>query len=100
MSGSGCSSRPAIAATTPSSISSETMARRDSEAWLVVGGDGLIGRALTARLAGEGRAVLATTRRRGCAGAGRPRLELSENPMDWTPPSPVSVAFLVAAAAN
>jgi dTDP-4-dehydrorhamnose reductase len=76
------------------------MARRDDESWLVVGGDGLIGRALTRRLAGEGRAVLATTRRRGCAGAGRPRLELSENPMDWTPPSPVSVAFLVAAAAN
>lgn len=76
------------------------MARRDPEAWLVVGGDGLIGRALVRRLEGEGRAVLATTRRRGCAGAGRPYLELALDSAGWTPPSPVSVAFLLAAAAN
>jgi dTDP-4-dehydrorhamnose reductase len=76
------------------------MTRRDTDSWLVVGGDGLIGRALMRRLDGEGRAVLATTRRRGCAGAQRPYLELAQDPSDWTPPAPVSVAFLLAAAAN
>jgi dTDP-4-dehydrorhamnose reductase len=72
----------------------------DSDVWLVVGGDGLIGRALVRRLEGEGRAVLATTRRRGCAGPLRPHLELAQDPSAWAPPSPVSVAFLLAAAAN
>jgi dTDP-4-dehydrorhamnose reductase len=76
------------------------MARRDSDACLVVGGDGLIGRALTRRLEGEGRAVLATTRRHGCASRNRPHLELAQDPSAWTPPQPVSVAFLLAAAAN
>lgn len=76
------------------------MARRDDESWLVVGGDGLIGRALARRLGAEGRAVLATTRRRGCAGPLRPHLELAQDPSDWTPPRPVGVAFLLAAAAN
>lgn len=76
------------------------MARRDNGAWLVVGGDGLIGRTLARRLDAEGRVVLATTRRRGCAGALRPHLELAQDPSDWTPPQPVSVAFLLAAAAN
>jgi dTDP-4-dehydrorhamnose reductase len=76
------------------------MARRDPEAWLVVGGDGLIGRALVRRLEADGRAVLATTRRRGCAGPGRPHLELAQDPANWTLPRPVSVAFLLAAAAN
>jgi dTDP-4-dehydrorhamnose reductase len=68
--------------------------------WLVVGGDGLIGRALTRRLAEEGRAVLATTRRRGIAGPARPYLELAQDPSSWTPPAPVPVAFLLAASAN
>lgn len=76
------------------------MARRDTDAWLVVGGDGLIGRALARRLDGEGRTVLATTRRHGCAAARRPHLELAQDPSAWTPPQPVSVAFLLAAAAN
>ena len=76
------------------------MARRDTDAWLVVGGDGLIGRALARRLEGEGRTVLATTRRHGCAAARRPHLELAQDPSAWTPPQPVSVAFLLAAAAN
>jgi dTDP-4-dehydrorhamnose reductase len=76
------------------------MARRDSGAWLVVGGDGLIGRALVRRLAADGSAVLATTRRRGCAGPQRPHLELAQDPANWTPPEPVSVAFLLAASAN
>lgn len=76
------------------------MARRDDQAWLVVGGDGLIGRALARRLEADGRAVLATTRRRGCAGPLRPHLELAQDPSGWTPPRPVSVAFLLAAAAN
>ncbi|HEX2113385.1 MAG TPA: sugar nucleotide-binding protein [Alphaproteobacteria bacterium] len=76
------------------------MARRDSDAWLVVGGDGLIGRALVRRLEADGRAVLATTRRRGCTGPRRPHLELAQDPSDWIPPEPVSVAFLLAAAAN
>ena len=73
---------------------------RSEKPWLVVGGDGLIGRALVRQLAGEGRAVLASTRRRGVAGPGRPFLELTQDPSDWTPPQPVSVAFLLAAAAN
>jgi dTDP-4-dehydrorhamnose reductase len=44
--------------------------------------------------------VLATTRRHGCAAARRPHLELAQDPSAWTPPQPVSVAFLLAAAAN
>jgi len=76
------------------------MARRDNETWLVVGGDGLIGRALVRRLEADGRAVLATTRRRGCAGPQRPHLELAQDPSAWSPPQPVSVAFLLAASAN
>jgi dTDP-4-dehydrorhamnose reductase len=76
------------------------MARRDNESWLVVGGDGLIGRALTRRLETEGCAVLATTRRRGCAGGQRPHLDLADDPSGWTPPRPIAVAFLLAAASN
>jgi dTDP-4-dehydrorhamnose reductase len=73
---------------------------RAEKPWLVVGGDGLIGRALVRQLAGEGRAVLASTRRRGVAGPGRPYLELAQDPSDWTPPQPVAAAFLLAAASN
>jgi dTDP-4-dehydrorhamnose reductase len=73
---------------------------RVAKPWLVVGGDGLIGRALVRQLAGEGRDVLATTRRRGLAGPQRPYLELAQDPSGWTPPQPVSVAFLLAASAN
>ncbi len=73
---------------------------RAAKPWLVVGGDGLIGRALVRQLADEGRAALASTRRRGVAGPGRPFLELARDPSDWTPPQPVAVAFLLAAAAN
>lgn len=68
--------------------------------WLVVGGDGLIGRALTRHLADEGHGVLATTRRRGAAGPMRPFLELAQDPTEWALPSPVSVAFLLAASTN
>jgi dTDP-4-dehydrorhamnose reductase len=67
---------------------------------LVVGGDGLIGRALVRHLEGRDRAVLATTRRRGLAGPTRPYLELAQDPSAWTLPAQVSVAFLLAAAAN
>ena len=73
---------------------------RAAKPWLVVGGDGLIGRALVRQLAGEGRAVLASTRRRGVAGPAGRILELAQDPSGWTPPQPVSVAFLLAAAAN
>ena len=76
------------------------MARHDKDIWLVVGGDGLIGRALVARAKGEGRAVLATTRRCKEAGPSRPFLELAQDPASWSLPGPVSVAFLLAAAAN
>ena len=76
------------------------MARPDTASWLVVGGDSLIGRALVRTVEVQGRAVLATTRRRGCAGPRRPHLELAQDPSDWTPPDRVSVAFLLAAAAN
>lgn len=76
------------------------MARSDSGTWLVVGGDGLIGRALVSRARSDGRAVLATTRRCREAGPSRPFLELAQDPASWTLPGPVSVAFLLAAAAN
>jgi dTDP-4-dehydrorhamnose reductase len=73
---------------------------RAATPWLVVGGDGLIGRTLVRQLVGEGRDVLATTRRRGLAGPARPFLELAQDPSHWTPPQPVAVAFLLAASAN
>ena len=73
---------------------------RAAKPWLVVGGDGLIGRALVRHLSGEGRDVLATTRRRGLAGPTRPFLELSRDPSGWAPSQPVEVAFLLAASAN
>ncbi len=76
------------------------MARGDGGTWLVVGGDGMIGRALTARAGRDGRTVLATTRRRKEAGPSRPYLELAQDPASWTLPEPVSVAFLLAAASN
>jgi dTDP-4-dehydrorhamnose reductase len=44
---------------------------------LVIGGDGLIGGALAARLRGAGLRVWASTRRRACAGEGRPFIDLA-----------------------
>src|SRR5690606_29433404 len=87
--------------TIPSSFSSERpMAREDTGSWLVVGGDGMIGRALVRRLADARRPYLSTTRRHGAVGPRRPYLELAQDPSRWSPPEPVSVAFLLAASAN
>ncbi|OGS36227.1 MAG: hypothetical protein A2506_10575 [Elusimicrobia bacterium RIFOXYD12_FULL_66_9] len=69
----------------------------DAGTVLVVGGDGLVGRALTARLTAAGRRVVSTTRR---AAAHDPRfLDLSDVAA-WRPPEGVSLAFLCAAAAR
>ena len=48
---------------------------------LIVGGDGLIGRALADARRARGRRVAATTRRQGSEGAGRPLLDLAA-PLD------------------
>ncbi len=61
--------------------------------WLVVGADGLIGRALVDAAAAPGRAVVGTTRRRG----GEWMLDLEADPRTWTLPARVRTAFLCAA---
>lgn len=67
---------------------------------LVVGADGLIGRALWERLAGRGEAPLGTTRRVGGEEGAGLRLDLSGDVTGWRPPPRVSVAFLCAAVTN
>jgi len=66
-------------------------------ATLIVGGDGLIGRALAERLLREEVPVLATTRRAETLSDTRIPLDLMHLPADWQPPAPVSTAFLCAA---
>lgn len=61
---------------------------------LIVGGDGLIGRALAERLTRDGKTVLRTTL---LPEPGAEVLDLSRDADRWTPPRPVSVAFLLAA---
>ncbi len=63
---------------------------------LVVGGDGLIGRALVTHLRGLGHAVVASSRRRGC---GDIALDLG-NPASWPVLPPASAALFVAAVAR
>ncbi len=68
-----------------------------SDRFLVVGGDGLIGAALAARLRGSGCRALVTTRRPVPAGAERLFLDLSTDIGDWRAPDDVGVAYLCAA---
>jgi len=68
-----------------------------SSRFLVIGGDGLIGRALMRHLSGRGQEVLATTRRPDHVSPARPLLDLSCDASNWRPPPNCSVAFLCAA---
>lgn len=65
-----------------------------SNAHLVVGADGMIGRALTQRLRGEGWPVVRTVR---AAEAGAVALDLSGDVAAWSPPCEVGAAYLCAA---
>ena len=64
---------------------------------LIVGGDGVVGRALAERLRRDGRRVIATTRRAQAAAEDRPYLDLADDPSDWRPPAGVSCVYLLAA---
>jgi dTDP-4-dehydrorhamnose reductase/2-polyprenyl-3-methyl-5-hydroxy-6-metoxy-1,4-benzoquinol methylase len=64
------------------------------DAILIVGGDGLIGRALAERLVRAGKTVLRTTL---LPEPGAEAFDLSCDADNWTPPRPISVAFLLAA---
>lgn len=64
---------------------------------LVIGADGLIGRALVERLARAGNSVLETTRRRNTLSERRVFLDLAEDILGWSLPCPVPVAYLCAA---
>ena len=66
---------------------------------LVVGADGLIGRALRNRLAAAGNEVIATTRRTSAAEGGRLQLDLAR-PGEWKLPDSCATAVLCAAATN
>jgi dTDP-4-dehydrorhamnose reductase len=66
----------------------------DDNAILVVGADGMIGRALANRLAGEGRTVLRTTL---LPEPGAEVLDLARQAESWSPPRPVGTVFLCAA---
>ena len=67
---------------------------------LVVGADGLIGRALADHLARAGETVMETTRRLDTISERRVLLDLTESVSDWRPPGQVSVAYLCAAATS
>jgi dTDP-4-dehydrorhamnose reductase len=75
------------------------MREPEAPAVLVVGGDGLVGSALVARLQARGRRVLATTRRAERAGPPRPLLNLGR-PEAFEVPDGVDRACIVAATTN
>jgi dTDP-4-dehydrorhamnose reductase len=64
---------------------------------LVIGADGLIGRALADYLLSAGESVVETTRRLDTTSERRVFLNLAEDVSDWRPPCQVSVAYLCAA---
>jgi dTDP-4-dehydrorhamnose reductase len=70
--------------------------RRGGECALVVGCDGLIGRALVDHLSATGVAVIETSRRRESCGSQRVLLDLAGDAADWHVPPVVSLAFLCA----
>lgn len=67
---------------------------------LVVGADGLIGRALSDHLVSKGETVLETTRRPNTVSGRKVVLDLSIDVSAWHPPCQVSVAYLCAAASS
>jgi dTDP-4-dehydrorhamnose reductase len=70
--------------------------RNQGEQALVVGCDGLIGRALVDHLSAAGVAVTETSRRRDSCGSRRVLLDLAGDVADWQIPSATSLAFLCA----
>jgi len=64
---------------------------------LVIGADGLIGRALADYLLSAGESIVETTRRPDTTSKRRVFLDLTEDVSDWRPPCQVSVAYLCAA---
>jgi dTDP-4-dehydrorhamnose reductase len=64
---------------------------------LIVGADGMIGRALAEALTTDNRTIFETTRRPGAAGTRRILLDLASDPSDVPLPDPLSVAYLCAA---
>ncbi len=87
---------PSHGALSHSGLLRQKMSSRGSRV-LVIGGDGLIGHALTRRLAGQRQEVLATTRRPDHVSPARLLLDLSCDAPNWRPPPDCSVAFLCAA---
>lgn len=69
---------------------------RQEDVALVVGADGLIGRALADHLVLAGRQVVETTRRVDIIGERRTFLDLSEDISNWTPPCRISIAYICA----
>ena len=63
---------------------------------LVVGADGLIGRALADHLVSAGKQVIETTRRRDRATKKRVFLDISRDISRWSPPRDISVAYICA----
>jgi dTDP-4-dehydrorhamnose reductase len=68
--------------------------------FLIVGGDGEVGRAVASTLRAEGEVVVATSRRAGAQGAGRLHLDLDDLPANWAPPAGTQVAVIAAAVAR
>lgn len=64
---------------------------------LIVGVDGLTGRALRTHLVHHGESVIETTRRLNTVSKRRIFLDLTEDVSNWYPPCHVSVAYLCAA---
>ncbi len=73
------------------------MGMERESAVVVVGADGLIGRCLAERLRAEGRQVVRTVLR---PEPNAEVLDLSQDVSAWTPPGPVAVAYLCAAATS
>jgi dTDP-4-dehydrorhamnose reductase len=68
-----------------------------SDKFLVVGTDGMIGRALADYLKDAGKTVLETTHQLGRLSKQRLFLDLTRNISDWQPPEAVTVAFICSA---
>ncbi len=73
---------------------------KSKDRWLVIGADGLIGRALSAHLKSAGAAVIETTRKPDSVSDKRLFLDLAGDISDWQPPEQISVAYLCAAATS
>ena len=67
---------------------------------LVIGADGLIGRALSAHLKSAGAAVIETTRKPDSVSDKRLFLDIAKDISDWQLPEHISVAYLCAAATS